>query len=690
MAEMIALTIDGQALSVPRGTRVIVAAEQLGIFIPRFCYHPMLEVLGACRVCLVRVELPVLDRATGQPQTVPETGEPLYRPMPTLQTSCTLEVSEGMRVFTDTEDVREGRATIIEFLLANHPLDCPICDKGGECLLQEMTMHCGPARQACAEPRVRRDKARPIGGGIVLDQERCIVCFRCTRFQTEWADEQSFGLVDRGNGNEIELPYGRPVEKARFLGNTIELCPVGALTSEAYRFSARPWELADSAGVCPLCPVGCNLTLGGRLGTLCRVTPRQNYQVNDQWICDRARFGLRWVNEGRLTEPQLRPGVALRPAPWAEALDRAAEQLGKARRVAVVLDPSTGCEAGFLAALLARQGLAGAPVHVSDAFDAAGPFSGGVMQLAYSEIVLAVGADLLEEQPILWLRMNRRARQGRLRMVTLAPEGCASDQKRLSWESANLAATRVPAFLSGLRQALREPGHAEALAAETGVRREWLRALLGALAAAKSVAVVVGAAGVEDLARARGALAELAEELRLAKGRAVPHGVLTGGANSRGLRAVGCGSPGAPLGDWREAVRHGEIDGLLLVGGDPFGSADEHVRAAAKHLRACVVVGTNETAALDAATVVLPAASFAETDHCLVSFEGRLQRSAPTNEPIGDTLPDYEILAHLLARLGSEPPGWDAETLRRAIAGSGPGLEAFAGAVPPEGVLLSG
>ncbi len=434
---MVNLVIDGTPVRVPRGTKVILAAEQIGIRIPRFCYHAQLEPIGACRLCLVHVELPVIDRATGRP-AVDETGEPVYRPMPTPQTSCTLECSEGMRVITDSEAVRKDRAAIIEFLLANHPLDCPICDKGGECELQEMTMLCGPGRQVYQEPRTRRDKARRIGASIVLDQERCIVCFRCTRFLEEWADEQVWSFTDRGHGNEIEPAFGEVIEKARFAGNTIELCPVGALTSDAFRFSARPWELADAPGVCPHCSVGCNLILGGRLGRLCRVQPRSNYHVNDTWICDRGRYDYEWVQEGRLVTPLIRHEGRQRKTFWRDGLNAAAGTLRQCERPAVVVAPSASCETGYMAQRLARAALGTNAVYVDDAFDQAGAFTGTIMQLLYTEFVLLISADILEDQPILWLRLNRRKRLGKLRMAVVAPRGQAADQKARAWRACDL------------------------------------------------------------------------------------------------------------------------------------------------------------------------------------------------------------------------------------------------------------
>lgn len=711
------LTIDGREAEVPRGTRVMLAADGLGIYIPRFCYHPQLEILGACRICLVQVFTPVLDRATGEPVLAPDTGEPVYRELPTLQTSCTLEVSEGMRVVTDSEKVRRGREAIIEFLLANHPLDCPVCDKGGECPLQEMTMLCGPARQRFEEQRIKRDKARRIGASIVLDQERCIVCFRCTRFLSEWADEKVFEFHERGDRNEIEPAFGQPIERARFAGNTIDLCPVGALTSEHYRFSARPWELGNTAGICPYCLVGCSITLGGRLGTLCRVTPGYNYAVNDSWLCDRGRYDYKWVNEGRLTEPLVRLGGELRPVSWPEALAAANDSLRTAENVAVVVEPSECCETGYMAQRLARGAIGSGLVYADDDYDLAGPFQGTIRDLLNQELVILVSADLLELAPVLWLRLNRRARGGRLRLVAVAPAGEANTQKRLAWAHAHLATGAEPRFLTGLTSLLAERSAATLTEVEsaTGVSWRWLEWLTRHLERAQRVGVIVGPVARADYVAARGALANLVKRLQATRKWPVPHGFVVGGANSRGLRVVGCARGvlpgwarpddadarkrlaalwGRPVpaeqgpADWRQALIRGEIGGLVVVGGDPLRGAGADLAAAAKNLPALVYLGTNANETSAAASACLPAASFQEVPFTYVNFEGRLQRSEPTNEPIRSTVASYEILGRLAEGFGLVQEDLTVSGVRAEMTLASEVLADWCQHVPADGKLL--
>jgi NADH dehydrogenase/NADH:ubiquinone oxidoreductase subunit G len=698
---MVTLTIDGQEVKVPKGTKVMPAADSVDIYIPRFCYHGSLSVLGACRICLVQVFTPVTDRNTGEPVMDEQTGEPQYREMPTLQTACTLDCSEGMRVVTDSEKVIKGRENVIEFILANHPLDCPICDKGGECELQEMTMICGPPRQLFTEPRLDQDKARRIGASIVLDQERCIVCFRCTRFLDEWASEQVFEFHERGGHDVIEPALGEPIEKARFAGNTIDICPVGALTSEYFRFSARPWELADTPGVCPHCAVGCSLTLGGRLGTLARVEPRSNYYINDIWICDKGRYDYEWVQGDRIVAPEI--AGESQAVDWPVALDEAVKVLSGSDRVAAVVDPGTSCETGYLTQVLVRDGLGLNSLHVEDEFDLAGPFSGTVMDLMYSDPVLLISANILDDQPILWLRLNRRHQEGKTNMIAIGPTDWAPDQKRLATDAADLNPGREVALIQGLSELVRERSDEtmDRIAADTGIAADWLGSLLDRLTDAKRPAVVVGRLPEDQYGPAREAVAKLIDALQEDRKMPIRGGILVGGANSRGLRLVGCSAAALPGGrstdepvtederdldrsqpkPWREALLAGELEALLVVGGDPFADASLELIEAARGLSGLIYVGTNHNATAELATVTLAAASFAEESLTYVNFEGRLQQSVPTNDPIERTRPTFEILGRLCAALGQWQGVLTADAVRmemgRRFEGLGPWMESI-------------
>jgi NADH-quinone oxidoreductase subunit G len=328
------LSIDGVQLEVPAGTLLVDAAKQHGLDIPVFCYHPKLKPVGMCRMCLVEIGRPARDRASGAP-LLDEQGQPVIQFGPNLETACTTPVGEGWVVRFISPKALEGRRWILEHLLTSHPLDCPVCDKGGECPLQNLTMAHGPGESRFLyDDKQHLDKRVPLGELIWLDRERCIQCARCTRFQAEIVDDPVIGLGQRGRQLEI-VTFSDPGFDSYFSGNTTDICPVGALTTEDFRFGARPWELNAAASICPHCPVGCNLTLNTRREAqsggetvIKRVMPRQNEAVNEIWICDKGRFAHHYARSPqRLTRPLVRENGELRPATWDQALARAAEGL---------------------------------------------------------------------------------------------------------------------------------------------------------------------------------------------------------------------------------------------------------------------------------------------------------------------------------------------------------------------------
>ncbi len=260
MPKLVTLKIDEHELTVPEGTLIVNAAREAGVNIPVFCYHPKLKPVGMCRMCLVEIGRPAVDRATGQVVREAD-GSPKIQFGPKLETACTTPVSEGMRVVTSSQKVLAARRDIIEFILTSHPLDCPICDKGGECPLQNLTLAHGSTESRFRfDEKMHLAKKVPLGELITLDRERCIQCGRCVRFQTEIADDPVIGFYQRGRGLEI-VTYSEPGFNSSFSGNTTDICPVGALTTTDFRFGARPWEMNSAASICPLCPVGCNITL---------------------------------------------------------------------------------------------------------------------------------------------------------------------------------------------------------------------------------------------------------------------------------------------------------------------------------------------------------------------------------------------------------------------------------------------
>ncbi len=298
MQEWITVTIDGQTVSVPPGTVILEAARSIGIEIPSLCYYAKLSKLGACRLCLVEVE-----RMRG------------------LQTACTTVVRPEMVVRTNTPEIIKARRGVLEFLLTNHPLDCPVCDKGGECELQELAFGYGPGESRYVEERRHKRKAVPLGPTIIMDEERCVLCRRCVRYLKEWADEPALDYMKRGCQTYVGTFEDTPL-KGKFVGNVVDICPVGALTSRTSRFAARAWEYENTPSVCVQCGVGCNVTLGVKTDTLHRVTARLNPAVNDEWLCDRGRFAIDFVHgKNRLTSPLVRgEDGELAPASWEDAL----------------------------------------------------------------------------------------------------------------------------------------------------------------------------------------------------------------------------------------------------------------------------------------------------------------------------------------------------------------------------------
>ena len=302
--ERVNVQIDGVWHQFPKGTRVIEACSQAGKFIPRYCYHPKLTAPGNCRMCMVELGMPKMG-----PDRKPELGsdgKPLHNWIPRPQISCAQEVSEGLGVRTDSAMVAEARKGVLEFLLINHPLDCPICDQAGECRLQEFSVDFGNAKTRFLEEKVKKPKHVEIGPRVTLDDERCILCTRCIRFMREVAKDDVIGIVDRGSYNSIACHPDRKLDSNYSL-NTVDLCPVGALTSTDFRFKMRTWFLKETKSICTSCATGCNTVIGARENIVYRQTPRENNDVNQAWMCDSGRLNFHHLHSPeRLLSPVAR------------------------------------------------------------------------------------------------------------------------------------------------------------------------------------------------------------------------------------------------------------------------------------------------------------------------------------------------------------------------------------------------
>lgn len=322
---MVNVQINGEWRQFPKGTRLIEACMESGSFIPHYCYHPALTSPGNCRMCLIELGSPKMD-ANRQPVLGPD-GRPEIAWSPRPQISCALEISEGMAVRTDSPLVEDCRKGVMEFLLINHPLDCPICDKAGECRLQEFAVEFGHGGSNFLEDKVKKPKRQDIGKHIILDDERCILCSRCIRFMQEVAHDDVLGFVDRGSHTTLTVHEGRRLDSNYSL-NTVDICPVGALTSKDFRFKMRVWFLRETKSICTTCGTGCNTIIGARENGIIRQTPRQNDAVNSYWMCDHGRLNYGYLHrEDRLTQPLLREGGRLNASTWPRVIQQISEML---------------------------------------------------------------------------------------------------------------------------------------------------------------------------------------------------------------------------------------------------------------------------------------------------------------------------------------------------------------------------
>jgi len=644
MGKMVTLTIDGITISVPQGMLIVDAAKKAGVDIPVFCYHPKMEPVGMCRMCLVEVGRPVIDRATGQPLLEAD-GTPKIQFGPKLETACTTPVSEGMVVRTQTEVVAEARRGVVEFLLTSHPLDCPICDKGGECPLQNLTLAYGPGESRFLyEDKMHLAKQVPLGELIYLDRERCIQCGRCVRFQSRVVDDPVIGFAQRGRALQI-ITYSQPGFDSYFSGNTTDICPVGALTTADFRFGARPWELNAAASICPHCPVGCNLTLnvrreaaaGGR-EVIKRVMPRQNEWVNEIWICDKGRFGYHFSESPeRLNQPLVRKGETLQPVSWEEALAYAAEGLRRHAGLVTLVGGRLSNEDLFnLKQLTAAQGgealLYDSPAggEVTLRYGLSG--ESNLAALGKGDAILVVASDLHEEAPLWWLRVKQAAERGATLVVANARptrlERYAQHVLRYGYEDA------VATLASLLPEA-------------KGAAPEAVRAAAAALAQANNLVIFLGAEGLDFADSA--ALAHKAAALFEATGHAErpesgivmvwPH------ANTQGAWEIGF----RPRPDLAE--RMAAAGTLWIAAADPAG--DDPVLAQALDQAGFVVVQElflTETARR--ADVIFPAQAFSEREGSYTSGERRVQRFYPAVPALEGTRPDFAIVAAVAGTLG--------------------------------------
>lgn len=637
--DLVTLTIDGIEISVPKGTLVIRAAEQLGIEIPRFCDHPLLDPAGACRQCIVEVE--------GQ-----------RKPM----ASCTITCTDGMVVKTHlTSPVAEkAQHGVMELLLINHPLDCPVCDKGGECPLQNQAVSHGNAESRFEGRKRTYEKPVAISTQVLLDRERCVLCARCTRFSNQIAGDPMIELIERGALQQVGTGEGDPFE-SYFSGNTIQICPVGALTSAAYRFRSRPFDLVSSPSVCEHCAGGCATRTDHRRGKVMRRLAANDPEVNEEWICDKGRFAFRYAQQrDRLETPLVRNADGgLEPASWPEALQAAAEGLSAARsRAGVLIGGRLTVEDAYAYSKFARVALDTndidfrARVHSGEEADFLASRVAGrgrdldgtgvtYTSLEKAPAVLLVGFESEEEAPGVFLRLRKAWRKHKQRVFALATHATRGLEKSggtLLPAAPGTETEWLDALASGV--GLEEPGTraAEALRADGAVIvvGERLAAVPGGLTAAVRTAAATGAELVWIPRRAgeRGAVEAGALPSLLPGGRPATE------PRAREEVAAVWGLAELPAGYGRDtqqiltAAAAGELSALLVAGVEVADLPDPaRAREALANVGFLVSLELRPSEVTAHADVVLPVAAVAEKAGSFLNWEGRVRSFGAALKP---------------------------------------------------------
>lgn len=634
---MVNLTIDGIELRVAQGTLIIRAAELIGVDIPRFCDHPLLDPVGACRQCLVEVE--------GQ-------RKPL--------TSCTTAVAEGMVVHSQlTSDIADqAQRGVMELLLINHPLDCPVCDKGGECPLQNQAMSAGRTDTRFLGSKRTFPKPISLSAQVLLDRERCILCARCTRFADQIAGDPSIALLERGASQQVGIAHDTAFD-SYFSGNTVQICPVGALTSETYRFRARPFDLVSSASVCEHCACGCAQRTDHRRGVVLRRLAGDDPEVNEEWNCDKGRWAFTYATmDDRITTPLVRDSSGkLCSASWSQALELAAHKLANSK-TGVLVGGRVTTEDAYAYAKFSRiilgtndidcraRAHSAEETHFLAALVAGQPVSVTYADIETAPVVVLAGIDPEEEAPIVFIRLLKAVRKRGMHIISLAPlvsRGSSKLNAHVLITAPGQEATAIDALTDN--PLLKQPGSIILIG-------ERLAGSPGALSAVSRLTEHTGArlAWIPRRAGERGAIDAGCLPNLLPGGRPVCN---TGGRqdvmatwNSDTLPT----HPGRDTGGIIAAACAGELNALLIGGVDPADLEDPAAALAAIQTTPYVVsVECRQSAVTEYADIVFPVAPVAEKSGSFINWEGRYRHFEAALPSYA--LSDFQVLQALASRL---------------------------------------
>jgi len=692
--KMINLKINGIEVQAPEGEPVIEAAKRIGVDVPFFCYHPRLSMSegGAnCRMCLVEVAMPRKN---------PD-GSVVMAKMPKPQTACSLPVSEGMEVQTETESTIKDRKGILEFILINHPLDCPICDRGGECPLQNNTIHYGPPTTRYIEEKRHLPKAFALSEYVVFDRERCIHCARCTRFTTDISGDAQLDFLFRGADMKVGT-FEDTTFKSRFSGNVIELCPVGALLSKEYRFKARPWDLMTQRSICTQCSNGCNIKLDYRVGSLQRVNARVNEGINEEWTCDKGKFGMGYVSgDQRIKQPLIRKGNSFVPASWQEANDLIIAELKNAgHSVGGIGGSKSSNEDLFLFKKFFRETLG-----VNNIDHRMGPYFGNspifgmtdsIVSLETKKSILVLGSNLVDEQPILFLRVRKAWKKRGAKVIEALPSNVNYEDlpnhvgefasQRISYNPGSekalangialalLEIVDLKSSLSAETVALVEKAVAgqtlASASATSGVSEQELRNVAAAIVSG-SFSILVGElvtanADLENVIHALNNLATVASgNLNVPVTKVNQQGALDLGI----LPNANSDKPGLNTEEMLKAAASGSLKALWLVDGDLVN--DFYVRTTAEkaleNVGFLIVNAYSMTATASMANVILPMQTVVEGDGTYTNVDHRVQRFFKAFEVSPDIHSAWVIFQQISAQMGHFMPYFSAKDINNEL-----------------------
>ena len=684
------ISINDIPLQVPKGEMIVESVKRLGLEIPIFCYHPRMKPVGMCRMCLIEIAFKMPDGS--------------IRKMPKPQAGCTLPASEGLMVYTDTEAIHKDRKGVLEFLLINHPLDCPICDRGGECPLQNNTLAYGPSTSRFVELKRHAPKAFPLSKYVTLDLERCIQCGRCVRFTEEISGDAQLAFRFRGGRMQPSTFEMRDFD-SKFSGNVIEICPVGALTSTKYRFRARPWDLQTRPAVCTLCSNGCSIYMDYRANEIVRINGRTHEAVNEEWTCDKGKFGHYVFNsESRLTHPRVRVGDKLETSTWSGAYASILDALkGLNGKQVAVLGGATYSNEDLFALQQLFRGHLGSE-NIDYRFSRVLPEQSVESKFGLStqkdpiasfetkKAILLFGTSLADEEPILFLRVRKAWFQHGTRVIV------ASDVPTDADSFAHLILRYKPgteatvagglAFAAGLNGAdpTLTPQYVESV---TGVSAA---VLVDAAAILKEhSAPIVTTKAIYNHEYGQEAIDALAA---LAVNNGSTLNVYSVKANDQGADDLGFlpGLGGLNTRQILEACVRGEIKFLWLAGGSVLEEYHDTklVTAALEAVDYLVVQDRFETDVLGYASVVLPVTAPSETDGTYTNIERRVQRSKAVLPITGESKPVWRAVVELSLRLKPEAPLFNVSDVMDRIAATVPAFSGISYAtLGEEGQILS-